>query len=82
MGDKLKFVGFILQSLWNFLLLFFPFGNMVVGVGEIVGLYAAKEIKSDDSSQLHSPRNVKSLQIKEHIILPEVSWNPSKICPN
>ena len=47
---------------------FFPFGSVVVGVGEIVELYEAKEI----SSQLYSPRNVKSLQVKEHIILPKV----------
>ena len=53
-----------------------------MGVAEMAGLYAAKEIRSDDSSQLYSPRNAKSLQVKEHIILPEVYWNPSKICPN
>ena len=47
---------------------FFPFGSVVVGVGEIVELYEAKEI----SSQLYSPRNVKSLQVKEHKILPKV----------
>lgn len=42
------------------------------GDGEIVGLYTAKEIRSDNSSQLYSPRNMKSLQVKEHIILPGV----------
>lgn len=43
-----------------------------MGAGKTVGLYAAKEIKTGNSSQLYSPRNVKSLQVKEHILLPEV----------
>lgn len=42
-----------------------------MGVEKIVGLYAAKEVKSGNSSQLYSPRNVKPLQVKEHIICPK-----------
>lgn len=66
--EKIKFIELIFAKFFSF----FPFGNVLMGVGEIVGLYAAKEIKSGNSSQLYSLRNVKPLQVKEHIVLPEV----------